>query len=74
MIDNGISLGAERVLVNLEGERGEYVIKVEDNGKCQWNEKHLIQAMFSYGTSNSVVLAGCDKRAKKIITRDNSIR
>ena len=42
LLDNALALGATSILVGVEEDKGNYTIKIEDNGHYQWSDTELI--------------------------------
>jgi hypothetical protein len=51
-----------------------YFIKVEDNGKCTWEEEEFLSNIVAFCSQNQMILMGCDKKVKKNIMRSNQIK
>jgi hypothetical protein len=74
LTDNAMSLNADKIVISVEGDRGHQWFRIEDNGKITWTEEELVDSMTAYSHQNHIILLGCDKKAKKQILRQNSIR
>jgi hypothetical protein len=75
LLDNCLLLGATEIAIQFEKDvHGLYVIKVEDNGKMNWDEEEFEMNLTAFCSQAQLMLMGCDKKVKKAIVKSNQVK
>lgn len=69
-------MGATEITIQLDADsNGLYVIKVEDNGKDDWeDDDDMLLSLSTFCCQNQTILIGSDKKVRKEITRQNQVK